>query len=110
MKHGAAIRLTLAIASSLLASTVWSHQPIMDMAPRWQNGYGFQIRNESYGSDTQLSDNSEVSNPRDLDNDVAITWLEGIYTFKREVRLSVPGAFLPAQGSRRSLRWLWPLV
>lgn len=75
--------------SIALTSSVWAHQPVMDMAPRWQGGYGFQIRHESYGSDTLLSDDSELSNPLVLDNYVSITWLEGIYTFKREVRLSV---------------------
>lgn len=25
----------------------WGHQPVMDMAPRWQGGYGLQVRVES---------------------------------------------------------------
>ena len=72
-----------------LTNDVWAHQPVMDMAPRWEHGYGFQIRHESYGSDTLLNGDSEVDNSFDRDNDVNITWLEGIYTFRREVRLSV---------------------
>ncbi len=61
----------------------------MDMAPRWAHGYGFQIRHESYGSDTLLSGASKVNNLFDRENDIRITWLEGIYTFRREVRVSV---------------------
>jgi len=72
-----------------LTTNVSAHQPVMDMAPRWEHGYGFQIRYESYGSDTLLNGESEVDNPFNRDNDVSITWLEGIYTFRREVRLSV---------------------
>ena len=72
-----------------LTTNVSAHQPVMDMAPRWEHGYGFQIRYESYGSDTLLNGDSEVDNPFNRDNDVSITWLEGIYTFRREVRLSV---------------------
>jgi len=72
-----------------LTANVRAHQPVMDMAPRWNHGYGFQIRHESYGSDTLLSGDSAVENPFNRDNDVNITWLEGIYTFRREIRLSV---------------------
>ena len=61
----------------------------MDMAPRWAHGYGFLIRHESYGSDTLLSGASKVNNLFDRENDIRITWLEGIYTFRREVRVSV---------------------
>ncbi len=81
--------LLIAIAGFVLSADVWAHQPVMDMAPRWQGGYGFQIRQESYGSDNLLSGDSEVENPFDRENDVKISWLEGIYTFRREVRLTV---------------------
>jgi len=81
--------LLLAFAGIALTSNVWAHQPVMDMAPRWAHGYGFQIRHESYGSDTLLSGDSKVNNLFDRENDIRITWLEGIYTFRREVRLSV---------------------
>ena len=79
----------LGAASSLLATSIWAHQPVMDMAPRWEHGYGFQVRYESYGSDMLLSGDSKVGNRLDRENDAAITWLEGVYTFKREVRLSL---------------------
>lgn len=44
-----------------------AHQPVMDMAPRWADGYGFQARVESFNSQT-------------------VVWAEGVYTFKKSVR------------------------
>ena len=81
-------------------SNVFAHQPVMDMAPRWEHGYGFQIRHESYGSDKLLSGASNVDNTLDRANDVNITWLEGIYTFRREVRLTVK---IPYVDQRRTV-------
>ena len=66
-----------------------AHQPVMDMAPRWKGGYGFQIRHEYRKSDKLLNDDSEVSNPFNRKKRVNKTWFEGIYTFKREVRLTL---------------------
>jgi hypothetical protein len=47
-----------------------AHQPVVDMAPRWNGGYGFQTRVEHANSDT-------------------ITWLEGVYTFKPALRMTL---------------------
>ena len=52
----------------LLITTLLAHQPVMDMAPRWSGGYGFQIRNE-------YSPNVSSTN-----------WFEGVYTRSREKR------------------------
>tara|TARA_R110002167_G_scaffold207882_3_gene411946 strand:+ start:337 stop:1221 length:885 start_codon:yes stop_codon:yes gene_type:complete len=83
-------QFTLSIGLSLLSATpALAHQPVMDMAPRWQQGYGFQIRQEYHSSDDLLSGNSDMDNPLGRDKSVNTTWLEGIYTFKREVRLTV---------------------
>ncbi len=65
-----------------------AHQPVMDMAPRWQGGWGFQVRNEYRFSDELLSGDSDVSNPQGRERKVNTTWLEGVYTFKRELRLT----------------------
>jgi len=65
---------------------VWAHQPVMDMAPRWKGGYGFQVREEYRSSDTVLDGDNKIDNPLGRDRRVSKTWLEGIYTFKREVR------------------------
>lgn len=67
---------------------VWAHQPVMDMAPRWKKGYGFQVREEFRSSDKLLDRDSEIDNPFGRDRRVSATWFEGIYTFRREVRLS----------------------
>lgn len=84
----------MALCALLAQVSAWAHQPVMDMAPRWQGGYGFQIRHESYGSDKLMSGDSEVGNPFNLDKEVDTTWLEGIYTFRREVRLSVKAPYV----------------
>ena len=77
---------TLAIALLLVSgvpATGRAHQPVMDMAPRWEDGWGFQVRNEHRFSDELLSGDSEVSNPQGRERRVNTTWLEGVYTFKR---------------------------
>lgn len=79
----------LALAGCAATGNAWSHQPVMDMAPRWEHGYGFQVRLESHGSDTLLNGDSKIDNAFGREDDVKTTWLEGIYTFRREVRLSV---------------------
>ncbi len=65
-----------------------AHQPVMDMAPRWQNGWGGQVRHEYRFSDELLDGHSKVSNPQDRERRVHTTWLEGVYTFRRELRLT----------------------
>ena len=51
----------------LVSSQARAHQPVMDMAPRWAEGFGIQSRVERFDSQTT-------------------TWLEGVYTFKPSVR------------------------
>jgi hypothetical protein len=65
-----------------------AHQPVMDMAPRWEGGYGFQVRHESRSSETLKDGDSEVDNPFGRMRRVNTIWWEGIYTFKREVRVT----------------------
>lgn len=48
---------------------MYAHQPVMDMAPRWADGYGIQTRIEQFDSTTT-------------------TWVEGVYTFKPWVRMT----------------------
>ena len=81
----------LAVALLLVAgvpATGWAHQPVMDMAPRWEDGWGFQVRNEYRFSDELQSGASDVSNPQGRERTVNTTWLEGVYTFKRGLRLT----------------------
>ena len=58
----------LAFATLLcLSSKAFAHQPVMDMAPRWADGYGVQTRVEHFDSQTT-------------------TWFEGVYTWDRSIR------------------------
>ena len=68
--------------------TVHAHQPVMDMAPRWAGGYGFQIRDESTGSSEVLNGSSEIDNPLGLERYVDKTWFEGVYTFDSSKRVT----------------------
>ena len=83
-------QITFALMAIILvgASAAQAHQPVMDMAPRWEDGYGFQIRHESYGSDTLLDGDNEIANPLNLERFVRKTWLEGVYTFDRAARVT----------------------
>ena len=72
----------------LAATAVQAHQPVMDMAPRWNDGYGGQIRYESYGSGALLNGSDDVDNPAGLERHVNKTWLEGIYTFNPSKRIT----------------------
>ena len=58
----------------------------MDMAPRWSEGFGFQVRYENFGSDDLMDGDSEISNPLGLKRYVKTLWLEGVYTFDRSIR------------------------
>lgn len=69
--------------------SVWAHQPVMDMAPRWEGGWGFQIRQEYRSSDDLRRGSDKVANTLGRKREIRTTWLEGVYTFKREVRLTV---------------------
>ena len=74
--------------SLLLLAEALAHHPVMDMAPRWEDGYGLQLRHEWYGSDELLDGDSTVSNPLNRGRYVHRTWLEGVYTFDRSKRLT----------------------
>lgn len=63
-------RLILTVLIINISTQVFAHQPTMDMAPRWNNGYGVQTRIEHANSETT-------------------TWLEGVYTFKPSVRMTL---------------------
>ncbi len=61
MKGLACVVLGLASAQAL------AHQPVLDMAPRWSEGYGLQTRVENFDSQTTV-------------------WLEGVYTWDKSIR------------------------
>jgi hypothetical protein len=66
-----------------------AHQPVMDMAPRWADGYGFQVRTERFGSDELKNGSDDIPNPGGAERYVNTTWLEGVYTFNRTIRTTV---------------------
>ena len=80
--------LAITVGVGLAISASYAHQPVMDMAPRWEDGYGLQIRHEYYGSDELLDGDSEIANPLGLERFVNKTWLEGVYTFDRSKRVT----------------------
>lgn len=67
----------------------FAHQPVMDMAPRWEKGYGIQVRHEYRFSDKLIDNNDKTANPLGLSRKVNTTWLEGVYTFERSKRITI---------------------
>jgi hypothetical protein len=81
-------RFLLTIFCFGIAVSAYAHQPVMDMAPRWDGGYGIQMRHETYGSSELLDGDSEIANPSGLKRHVRKTWIEGVYTFDRSIRIT----------------------
>ena len=71
---------TIVLVASLLCVSpeAAAHQPVRDMAPRWEDGFGFQVRHEYRASDDLMDGSSDVSNP-----------------FNRKRRVSPPLSTLP---------------
>ena len=80
---------TVFIVGCFYSLNTHAHQPVMDMAPRWNGGYGFQLRQEYRKSDTLLRGDSRIANPLGLKQRVSTTWIEGVYTFQRAFRLTL---------------------
>lgn len=74
--------------AALLPGAAGAHQPVMDMAPRWSGGSGLQVRYESLASADLWSGGSRVDNPLGLTSARRTTWVEGVYTFDRSVRVT----------------------
>jgi hypothetical protein len=75
----------MVLFSGLLANT-WADQPIMNMMPRWDGGYGFQVladtvhrRDLKQGNDVLASGHRE---------DIRQLHLQGVYTWDRSIRLT----------------------
>jgi hypothetical protein len=92
MLLGCALLLSSALASA--------HQPVMDMAPRWAEGYGFQLRAEQFGSDELKQGSSDVANPSGAERYVGTLWLEGVYTFSRAVRTTLKIPYVEQKRTR----------
>lgn len=72
----------------LAPSAAMAHQPVMDMAPRWSGGYGFQTRYESVVSGRLELDGREIANPQGLKSESRTLGFEGVYTFHRSYRVT----------------------
>jgi len=76
------------LLQAILIRSSNAHQPVMDMAPRWEDGYGFQVRQEYFTSDKLLNKTNTVSTDSATEQIINKTWFEGVYTFKRWIRTS----------------------
>ena len=80
------IKNYLIIFLGLCTSISLADQPIMNMMPRWDDGYGFQIRQEIiYRNDLLLGDKVIGSG---FSEKLEITHLEAVYTWDRSVRIT----------------------
>ena len=82
------ISCILTFAFSFVIFSAAAHQPVMDMAPRWEEGYGFQIRHESYGSNKLMKGDSEIANNANDKFSVNTNWFEAVYTFDKSKRIT----------------------
>jgi hypothetical protein len=71
-----------------------AHQPVMDMAPRWKRGWGIQVHRESHGSDTVKDGDSEASNPFGRNRYMDTVWVEAVYAFVPEVRVTAKAPWI----------------
>lgn len=76
---------TLAI-TTLLPLKLIADQPITNMMPRWNNGYGFQFIQEYRHNTDLLLGKQKIGNG--LSEEAHIINIEGVYTWKRWIRLT----------------------
>mgnify|MGYP000897789518 CR=1 FL=1 len=94
------LRNTTAVAVLLLTTqvTVQADQPIMNMMPRWDGGYGFQVRTEHIHRD-DLKQGSDVV-ASGFTEDITKLHLEGVYTWDRSIRLTFKLPYVIVRTSR----------
>jgi hypothetical protein len=83
------------------AAGALAHQPVMDMAPRWAGGYGVQLFQVHNIADDLRHGQTTLPNPHRLGSRVDTTWLEGVYTFRREFRITAKVPYVD-----KSRQWL----
>ena len=78
---------SLAVGLVLTAnSAVFADQPIMNMMPRWDGGYGFQIRTDHiHRSDLKLGSDVVGSG---FTEDITQLHFEAVYTWDRSIRIT----------------------
>ncbi|NQY74814.1 MAG: hypothetical protein HRT90_08650 [Candidatus Margulisbacteria bacterium] len=82
------IILLLIFWFSCISGFLVAHQPVMDMAPRWEGGYGVQTRLEYQDKSRLVENGSEIVNLSGLKDESTTLWLEGVYSFTKEHRIS----------------------
>ena len=97
------MKRSIALGSLWLVAvtSVLGHQPVMDMAPRWAGGYGVQLFQVHSIADDLRHGQTTLPNPNGLGSRVDTTWLEGVYTFRREFRITAKVPYVD-----KSRQWL----
>ncbi|NKB23283.1 MAG: hypothetical protein GKR87_02620 [Kiritimatiellae bacterium] len=95
-----AVKRDLLLALQLTACMAYADQPIMNEVPRWDGGYGVQVFQEFQWSDDLMRGNAGLPNPENLQYEKRITHLQGVYTFRKEFRVT---AKLPWVEQKRRL-------
>ena len=72
---------------SLYPLTVFADQPIMNMMPRWDGGYGIQVRSESIHRGDLLQGDKIAG--KGFTEDISQLHLEGVFTWDKSVRMTV---------------------
>ncbi len=84
----------------------WAHQPVMDMAPRWVGGWGFQFRYETLGSNKLLDGENSIAG---LSHYRKTTWFEGVYTWKRSIRATFKLPYHQIKNEKQLIDWGDPI-
>ncbi len=82
--------------------TLFAHQPVMDMAPRWAGGWGFQFRYERLGSDKEIGREFGSLSKSYYQH---TTWIEGVYTWKRSIRATFKMPYHQISNERQLVDW-----
>lgn len=83
------MKLKLLILGALIAPSfsVFADQPIMNMMPRWDGGYGYQLRTEYINRSDLLQGDKVVA--KGFGESIYKLHFEGVYTWDRSIRLTV---------------------
>jgi len=90
-----------------LLGIVSAHQPVMDMAPRWAGGWGFQFRYETLGSDKNIGGEYGSAGKSYYRQ---TTWFEGVYTWKRSIRATFKLPYHQVKNEKQLIDWGNPIV
>jgi len=80
------------LLSTLLVLPLAADQPIMNMMPRWDGGFGFQLI-QQYRTESELLDGKDEIGDG-LSESVHLLHLEGVYTWDRSIRLTAKLPFI----------------